>query len=48
MSHKVSCSRHVALPAKMIFHESSFIGRSREKPGELDPWQPLCDSSRLY
>ena len=27
-SHTVSCSRHVPLPAKMKFHESSFIERS--------------------
>jgi len=27
---KAFCSRHVALPAKMNFHESGFIGRSRE------------------
>jgi hypothetical protein len=38
----------VALPAKMHFHDSAFIGRSRQKPGGLDPWQSLCDRSLLY
>ena len=31
------CSHHVALPAKMNFRDSAFIGRSRAKAGELDP-----------
>src|SRR5439155_5865809 len=43
-SRKVFCSRHVAFPAKMNFHDSAFIGWLREKPGGLDAWQPLCDS----
>ena len=38
----------VTLPAKMNFPDFAFIGRSRAKSGELDPWQLLCDSSLLY
>src|SRR6266481_5119781 len=33
------CSRRAALPVKMNFHDSAFIGWSPAKPGELDPWQ---------
>ena len=41
-------SHHVALPTKMNVHDSAFIGQSRAKSGELDPWQLLCDSSLSY
>src|SRR6266487_6113604 len=34
-------SRHVALPAKMNFHDSAFIRRSREKPSGLAPLAAL-------
>ena len=41
-------SHRLTLPAKMSFPDFAFIGRSRAKFGELDPWQLLCDSSLLY
>ena len=41
-------SHYVAISVKMKFHDSAFIGRSREKPNGLDAWQLLCDSSMLY
>jgi len=41
-------SHYVAISVKMKFHDSAFIGRSREKPNGLDAWQLLCDSSLLY
>jgi hypothetical protein len=34
-------SHHAALPAKMNFHDSAFIGRSPEKPSRLDPLTTL-------